>query len=269
MPSRLRRLVAIIHQTPPPQSLAIKPFFLLAFPIALKTYEIVARTAARDEAAKAAAALRGRTFLYAPHKGVVVAYVSPDLGDHPVGHNAWFHVHKRFKPLVISLANDGSAVAADIQRRAGSNFVDAKGASALQLAELINGLDVDVLVTITGTTAGNQLATLAMRPAPVQIAYMGSHDTTGLKQIDFLISDPIATPPEFAPFVVEKLALLPASFFVNEYRKSRGEARNLALDAASQRRLHRAAMGCRADVVMCNFNQVRGWLLGAYVSSAF
>jgi predicted O-linked N-acetylglucosamine transferase (SPINDLY family) len=58
-------------------------------------------------------------------------------------------------------------------------------------AELIRRDGIDVLSDCWGHTAGSRLAVFARRPAPVQVAWMNFIQTTGLKQMDFVLhSDP-------------------------------------------------------------------------------
>jgi predicted O-linked N-acetylglucosamine transferase (SPINDLY family) len=49
------------------------------------------------------------------------------------------------------------------------------------LARFINDAGVHILVTLNGWTSGHQLDVFALRPAPLQVEYMGSHDSTGAR----------------------------------------------------------------------------------------
>lgn len=50
--------------------------------------------------------------------------------------------------------------------------------------------EVDILVELTGHTAGNRLDVAAMKPAPIQVTYIGYPNTTGLKTIDYRVKIP-------------------------------------------------------------------------------
>jgi predicted O-linked N-acetylglucosamine transferase (SPINDLY family) len=52
----------------------------------------------------------------------------------------------------------------------------------------------------------------ALRPAPVQAWWLGYPGTTGAAFIDYVIGDPVATPPEAAADFAESLVLLPDTF---------------------------------------------------------
>jgi len=49
--------------------------------------------------------------------------------------------------------------------------------------------EIDILIDIAGHTAGNRLQLMAAKPAPIQATYLGYYGTTGLKQIDYWLTD--------------------------------------------------------------------------------
>src|SRR6185295_19820642 len=100
--------------------------------------------------------------------------------------------------------------------RAFDRFVDAAGWPAPRLARSIRDDGIDILVDLKGHTEGAAPAVLALRPAPIQVHYLGYPGTLGGNLVDYLIGDPIVTPPEHAGDYGETLALLPASYQIND-----------------------------------------------------
>jgi protein O-GlcNAc transferase len=64
-----------------------------------------------------------------------------------------------------------------------------------ETAEAIYRESIDVLVEVGGHTSPKTLETLAWKPAPIQIAYLAYPDTTGLKTVDYVLTDAVADPP--------------------------------------------------------------------------
>ncbi|RPI48124.1 MAG: hypothetical protein EHM59_01920, partial [Betaproteobacteria bacterium] len=64
-----------------------------------------------------------------------------------------------------------------------------------EFAALVRSHEIDVLVDLAGLTTGNRVLALARRPAPVQVSYLGYLATTGVKAIDYRITDALADPP--------------------------------------------------------------------------
>jgi predicted O-linked N-acetylglucosamine transferase (SPINDLY family) len=67
--------------------------------------------------------------------------------------------------------------------------------SHAHLAEQIRKDEIDILVDLSGYTAGNRLRAFAMKPAPVQVTYLGYPDTTGMSAMDYRITDAVSDPP--------------------------------------------------------------------------
>lgn len=91
-----------------------------------------------------------------------------------------------------------------------------KGVRALGEAELRDTIasdEIDVLFDLSGHTDGNRLTTFAMRPAPVQVSWIGYPGTTGLAEMDYFITDSHAAEPGVLDSqFTEKLVYLPAAF---------------------------------------------------------
>jgi predicted O-linked N-acetylglucosamine transferase (SPINDLY family) len=74
---------------------------------------------------------------------------------------------------------------------------------------LIAEQKIDILLDLSGHTAGNRLGVFAMRAAPVQLSWAGYVGTIGLDSYDGVIADPVEIPPEHDAFYVEPVIRLP------------------------------------------------------------
>jgi protein O-GlcNAc transferase len=148
-----------------------------------------------------------------------VGYVSPDFAFHPV---AFFlepilerHDRERFEIFCYADVPQPDQVTQRMRALA-EHWCDSSFMPDQQLAERIREDRIDILIDLAGHTARNRLRLFAARLAPLQISYLGYPDTTGLKSIDFRITDSVLTPPSppglDEHFYTEKLFRLPGPF---------------------------------------------------------
>ncbi|HWU54666.1 MAG TPA: tetratricopeptide repeat protein [Rhizomicrobium sp.] len=151
------------------------------------------------------------------HDRIRLAYLSPDFRDHPVGVQLaevlTHHDRARFEVIAISSGNDdGSAIRRRL-RLGFDQFHDVQDKGDDDVARLMRTLEVDVAVDLSGHTLGHRFGALAQRPAPVQVTWLGYPGTTGGDFIDYILGDPVVTPPEHQSFYSEKIHALPDCFF--------------------------------------------------------
>jgi predicted O-linked N-acetylglucosamine transferase (SPINDLY family) len=112
---------------------------------------------------------------------------------------------------------------------------------------------LDLLIDLAGHTPGGRLPVLARRPAPVQGTWLDYADTTGVPQVDYLLSDAIHTPVEDAAYFTERLVLLTPCRFV--YAPPAGtHASPVAADAGA-----RTTFGCFNRHAKISDDTVRLW----------
>lgn len=78
-----------------------------------------------------------------------------------------------------------------------------------RLAAQIRSDGVDILVDLSGLTAGNRLPVFAAKPAPIQVSWLGYFASTGLPQMDAILADPVCVPEGEESLYVEKVLRLP------------------------------------------------------------
>lgn len=98
-------------------------------------------------------------------------------------------------------------------RRAATSWREAADLDDAQLAELMREDGIDIAVDLAGHTPGHRLGAFALRPAPVAMSWLDYFDTTGLSQIDALVTDRWHSPPGDAQPFTEALVRLPGLRF--------------------------------------------------------
>jgi len=148
-----------------------------------------------------------------PERRIVVGYVSADLRDHSVMLTFLpvlrHRDRERFKIICYSCSPVQDATTA-LCRSLVDGWVDAWQLNDDKLADRIEADQVDILVDLSGHSAGNRLTMFALKPAPIQVTAFGHVSGTGLQVMDYLLADPIIIPQEVRHLFAEKIHDLPA-----------------------------------------------------------
>jgi predicted O-linked N-acetylglucosamine transferase (SPINDLY family) len=92
------------------------------------------------------------------------------------------------------------------------NWYSVKNKSAEDFAELIKSKNIDILFDLSAHTGDNRLDTFILKPAPIQISYCGYPGTSGIKSMDYHITDKYADCKESEKYYTEKLLYMSKSF---------------------------------------------------------
>ena len=182
------------------------------------------------------------------HDRIRVAYVSPDLREHPVGHlmAGIFERHDRtrFETTGLSLGVDDGSRLRERMTRAFDHFIDARQMTAVQIAALLREREIDIVVDLAGYTADSRAEIFTWRPAPVQVNFLGYPGTMGLSCMDYILADRHVIPPAHWRFYDEQVVYLPDAYLP--------PASNLQIAEATP---SRADCGLPpTGVVFCSFN---------------
>jgi predicted O-linked N-acetylglucosamine transferase (SPINDLY family) len=152
-----------------------------------------------------------------------VGYLSADFHGHAT---AWLiaemiekHDRSRYSVYGYSLGPDDQSPTRRRLVNAFDRFVDLRSVSFLQAAQWIAADDVQILVDLKGYTRESRTEILALRPAPVQVNYLGFPGTMGAPFMDYILVDDFIVPADQQPFFSERLVHLPGCYQVNDSRR--------------------------------------------------
>jgi predicted O-linked N-acetylglucosamine transferase (SPINDLY family) len=218
-----RRLAAHVEH---PGGAPLTPLRLLCFPLPLELQRQVAtrftETCTRSLAslpplpggpagpAQLAAALAERQ----PRR-LRLGYLSADFRDHAMGsliHGLFaHHDRERFEVFAYALADRHDSHTASVQAGV-DHYTQVFGWSNGQIAERIRNDRIDVLIDLMGHTHHSRPVVLALRPAPLQLLYLGYPGTLGASWIDGLVADHWLIPAELEHGYSERVLRLPWAF---------------------------------------------------------
>jgi protein O-GlcNAc transferase len=127
-----------------------------------------------------------------PGRRLKIGYVSPDLKNHPIMRllPGVFEKYddKLFEIFVYSIGQKPDS-ATEYLRRTVKNLVSL-ASNGREIAARVRADGIDILVDLAGhTMPGDALLAFALKPAPVQVSWMGVHATTGLRTMDYFLGD--------------------------------------------------------------------------------
>ncbi|AMM13331.1 hypothetical protein AX768_03610 [Burkholderia sp. PAMC 28687] len=126
-----------------------------------------------------------------------------------------------------------------------ATFHDVAAATDAEAATQIAADGIQLLVDLKGFTTGTRLGISARRPAPVTLNWLGYPGSLGHSGLaDYLIGDPVVTPPAHADHFSETLALMPHCYQPNDHRRESGPQPT-----------HAEAGLPETGIVFCSFNQ--------------
>jgi predicted O-linked N-acetylglucosamine transferase (SPINDLY family) len=206
-------------------SARIAPFTLLAIPSFPKEQLLCATNWAANCFAPLMR-LRERLgfhFTRVPKPRLRIGYLSGDFRHHAIARliAELFEVHDRtgFEVLAYSYGPDDESDIRQRIARASDRFVEVREISFEQTARQIYGDGVDILVDLMGYTGAGRTPILALRPAPLQVNYLGYPGTMGAEFMDYIITDRFITPANQAAFFTEQFVYLPDCYQANDRQR--------------------------------------------------
>ena len=241
----------VVREAPATATSQINPFAFLALPgaTALEQKRCSEKWAqVQFQPLVAKQKIQGFAFRREANPKIRLGYLSADFHDHATARlmAEVFELHDRSRFHITAYSygpNDGSAMRGRLQQTF-DRFVNIRGDSDEGAAGKIHADHIDILIDLKGYTKDTRSAILALRPAPVQVNYLGYPGTLGADFVDYLIADRFIIPPEHFGCYTEKVLWLPDCYQPNDRTRPR-----LAAPSREECSLP------QAGVVFCCFNQ--------------
>ncbi len=147
-----------------------------------------------------------------PERRLRIGYVSADFRRHSAanGFGPMIMSYDRSAFDVICYASNALQDEVTAQfRGAATDWRDCARLGDAQLAQTIRDDRIDILVDLSGHSAGNRLLTFARKPAPVQATAWGFATSTGLEAIDYFLADSVIVPESERAIYTEEVLYLP------------------------------------------------------------
>jgi len=153
-----------------------------------------------------------------------IGYVSSDFGNHPTSHLMQsipgVHDRSRVEIFCYSLAPDDNTTFRQKVARGAEHFIDlSQIPDNGKAADRIYNDGVHILVNMNGYTKGARNEIFALRPAPIQVMWLGYPGTSGAPYMDYIITDAQTSPLRLASQYSEKIAYMPNTFFIGDHKQ--------------------------------------------------
>lgn len=227
---RVRRLVQIVEDQLGKKRLpSVHPHHSMLYPLSHATRIAIAAKHASLCFDKVHVQMLGKTplihadrFSIQTGQRLRIGYVSSDFGNHPTSHlmQSIPGMHNRDRVEVFCYAlsvNDGTNFRSKLMAES-EHFVDLSTIPCNgKAAEKIAQDGIHILINMNGYTKGARNEIFALRPAPIQVMWLGYPSTSGATFMDYIITDAVTSPLRLSCAFTEKLAYMPHTFFIGDH----------------------------------------------------
>jgi predicted O-linked N-acetylglucosamine transferase (SPINDLY family) len=201
------------------ESNRLSPFHLLSTPgVTAREQRACSELWARDRLAARLIEREKLAFRFelTERRRIRIGYLSNDFHDHATSllliETFEMHDRERFELHAFSFGADDGKLMRPRIRGAFHIFHDISALSDIEAAQAIYEARIDILVDLKGYTQGARTNIMMLRPAPIQVNYLGYPGTLGADICDYIVTDPFMTPLASAADYSEAFAYMPNSY---------------------------------------------------------
>ena len=145
---------------------------------------------------------------------IKLAFLSSDFKIHSVSHFLKKILQKIDKSsfeviLVSNLETSKQDEMSEVLKKSVYKWYDVEHYSDDELTTFLRSLNLDILIDLSGFTHGNRFEVVVRKCAKKQIGWLGYNNTQGIKNLDYLISDPHLIKKDELKFYTEEILFLP------------------------------------------------------------
>ena len=132
-----------------------------------------------------------------PARKLRIGFISPDLRDHVVGRALLPSLtrHDRSQFEIFCYAGAHPDAFGQKFREHADGWRETTGWPADLFAQRIREDQIDILVDLSLHTSDNRLDVFALKPAPLQVSWLGYPESSGLSTMDYRLTDAHLEPP--------------------------------------------------------------------------
>ena len=128
------------------------------------------------------------------NKKIKIAFLSSDLKKHSVSFflkDLLYNIDKKTIEIIAlsNLPKKQEDKTSEAIKRSINQWYNIADKLDVEVISLVKSLEIDILIDLNGLTKGNRIDVIKNRCAPIQICWLGYNNSTGLKNVDYIIAD--------------------------------------------------------------------------------
>ena len=157
------------------------------------------------------------------HDRIRVGYFSSDFREHATAYLMAEllekHDHSRFEIFGFSFGHPNSDAMRERLAKSFDRVIDIDALTDEAAAQFVSELEIDIAVDLKGFTRDSRPEIFALRPAPIQVNFLGFPGTTGTPVMDYIIADHTLIPDRHISDYSEKIVFMPHSYQPNDTQR--------------------------------------------------